>query len=154
MPLLPIELTRLLTPSSCRDSTPHSGSPNFIFISHHLVEGTSQINKANSIALTSLQLSIVSILSVLELSTPQHLKHFQPNHPQVVKMAAKGSAVADEPVDILFALHPNFNLMDMAGPLEVLTTALHDANDKCKPRHPFAPPPTFIAVARTSMHRY
>ncbi len=48
-------------------------------------------------------------------------------------MAAKGSAVADEPVDILFALHPNFNLMDMAGPLEVLASALHDANDKSKP---------------------
>ncbi|KAB5536053.1 class I glutamine amidotransferase-like protein [Coniochaeta sp. 2T2.1] len=45
-------------------------------------------------------------------------------------MAAKGSAVADEPVDILFALHPNFNLMDMAGPLEVLASALHDAKDK------------------------
>lgn len=60
-------------------------------------------------------------------------------------MAAKGSAVADEPVDILFALHPNFNLMDMAGPLEVLTTALHDASDKCKQRtsrvhHLFLPP--------------
>lgn len=41
--------------------------------------------------------------------------------------------MADEPVDILFALHPNFDLMDMAGPLEVLTSALHDANDKSKP---------------------
>lgn len=48
-------------------------------------------------------------------------------------MATKGSAVSDEPVDILFALHPNFDLMDMAGPLEVLTSALHDQKDKCKP---------------------
>jgi len=47
-------------------------------------------------------------------------------------MASKTSAVADEPVDVLFALHPKFNLLDFAGPLEVLTTALHDANDKCK----------------------
>lgn len=47
-------------------------------------------------------------------------------------MAAKGSAVSDEPVDVLFALHPKFNLMDMAGPLEVLTTALHDKNDPSK----------------------
>ncbi|KAK0643597.1 class I glutamine amidotransferase-like protein [Cercophora newfieldiana] len=45
-------------------------------------------------------------------------------------MASKTSAVADEPVDVLFALHPKFNLLDFAGPLEVLTTALHDANDK------------------------
>ncbi|KAK3400168.1 class I glutamine amidotransferase-like protein [Sordaria brevicollis] len=44
-------------------------------------------------------------------------------------MAHKSSAVADEPIDVLFALHPKFNLMDFAGPLEVLTTALHEAND-------------------------
>ncbi|KAK4107047.1 class I glutamine amidotransferase-like protein [Canariomyces notabilis] len=44
-------------------------------------------------------------------------------------MASKTSAVADEPIDVLFALHPKFNLMDFAGPLEVLTTALHDAKD-------------------------
>lgn len=44
-------------------------------------------------------------------------------------MASKTSAVADEPIDVLFALHPSFNLLDFAGPLEVLTTALHDASD-------------------------
>ncbi|KAF6820200.1 ThiJ/PfpI family protein [Colletotrichum sojae] len=45
-------------------------------------------------------------------------------------MAAKSSAVADEPVEVLFALQPNFDLLDMAGPMEALTTALHDKNDK------------------------
>ncbi|KXX74130.1 Protein DJ-1 [Madurella mycetomatis] len=44
-------------------------------------------------------------------------------------MASKTSAVADEPIDVLFALHPKFNLMDFAGPLEVLTTCLHDYQD-------------------------
>ncbi|KAK3943887.1 protein DJ-1 [Diplogelasinospora grovesii] len=44
-------------------------------------------------------------------------------------MANKTSAVADEPIDVLFALHPKFNLMDFAGPLEVLTTAQHDFKD-------------------------
>ncbi|KAK4134274.1 class I glutamine amidotransferase-like protein [Trichocladium antarcticum] len=44
-------------------------------------------------------------------------------------MANKSSAVADEPIEVLFALHPNFDLMDFAGPLEVLTTALHEAQD-------------------------
>ncbi|KAK3323478.1 class I glutamine amidotransferase-like protein [Cercophora scortea] len=44
-------------------------------------------------------------------------------------MANKTSAVSDEPIDVLFALHPKFNLMDFAGPLEVLTSALHDFND-------------------------
>lgn len=44
-------------------------------------------------------------------------------------MASKTSAVADEPIEVLFALHPKFNLMDFAGPMEVLTTALHDAKD-------------------------
>lgn len=53
-------------------------------------------------------------------------------------MASKTSAVADnEPVDVLFALHDKFDFLDFAGPLEVLTTALHDINDPCK--HP-APP--------------
>jgi transcriptional regulator GlxA family with amidase domain len=47
-------------------------------------------------------------------------------------MANKTSAVADEPIDVLFALHPKFNLMDFAGPLEVLTTAQHDFKDPCK----------------------
>ncbi|KAK3318500.1 class I glutamine amidotransferase-like protein [Apodospora peruviana] len=44
-------------------------------------------------------------------------------------MAHKTSAVDDEPVDVLFALHPQFDLMDFAGAVEVLTTALHDAQD-------------------------
>lgn len=47
-------------------------------------------------------------------------------------MASKTSAVADEPIEVLFALHHKFNLMDFAGPLEVLTTALHDAQDPSK----------------------
>ncbi|TDZ14469.1 Protein DJ-1-like protein [Colletotrichum orbiculare MAFF 240422] len=45
-------------------------------------------------------------------------------------MANKGSAVGDEPVEVLFALQPNFDLMDFAGPLEALSQALHDKNDK------------------------
>ncbi|KAK1759434.1 protein DJ-1 [Echria macrotheca] len=44
-------------------------------------------------------------------------------------MASKTSAVADEPIEVLIALQPKFNLLDFAGPLEVLTTAQHDAND-------------------------
>ncbi|KAK4126153.1 class I glutamine amidotransferase-like protein [Parathielavia appendiculata] len=44
-------------------------------------------------------------------------------------MASKTSAVADEPIEVLIALHDKFDLMDFAGPLEVLTTALHDAKD-------------------------
>jgi transcriptional regulator GlxA family with amidase domain len=44
-------------------------------------------------------------------------------------MASKTSAVADEPIEVLIALHDKFDLMDFAGSLEVLTTALHDAKD-------------------------
>ncbi|KAK3379937.1 putative amidotransferase-domain-containing protein [Lasiosphaeria ovina] len=44
-------------------------------------------------------------------------------------MASKTSAVSDEPIDVLFALQSGFNLLDFAGPLEVLTTAQHDFND-------------------------
>ncbi|KAI5868512.1 class I glutamine amidotransferase-like protein [Durotheca rogersii] len=45
-------------------------------------------------------------------------------------MAHKTSAVADEPIDVLFAIHPKFNLLDLTGPLEVLGWALHDKNDE------------------------
>lgn len=44
--------------------------------------------------------------------------------------AHKTSAVGDEPIDVLFALHPKFDLLDFAGPMEVFTTALHDPKDE------------------------
>jgi transcriptional regulator GlxA family with amidase domain len=53
-------------------------------------------------------------------------------------MAAKASAASEEPVEVLFALHPNFNLTDFAGPLEALHTAKHDPKDDCK-SHLFSP---------------
>ncbi|KAF4119487.1 ThiJ PfpI family protein [Geosmithia morbida] len=45
--------------------------------------------------------------------------------------ATKTSAVADEqePINVLFALHPKFDLLDFAGPVEVFSTALHDRDD-------------------------
>lgn len=46
--------------------------------------------------------------------------------------AHKTSAVADEPIDVLFALHPKFDLLDFAGPMEVFTSAQHDPKDECK----------------------
>ncbi|KAI1142317.1 class I glutamine amidotransferase-like protein [Hypoxylon sp. FL0543] len=45
-------------------------------------------------------------------------------------MAHKTSAVADEPIEVLFALHPKFDLLDFAGTLEVLEWARHDKNDE------------------------
>jgi transcriptional regulator GlxA family with amidase domain len=45
-------------------------------------------------------------------------------------MAPGQSAVEDvEPIEVLFALHEKFDLMDFAGPLEVLTSAKHDIKD-------------------------
>lgn len=44
--------------------------------------------------------------------------------------ASKTSAVADEPIDVLVALHPKFDLLDFAGPVQVFTSALHDAKDE------------------------
>jgi hypothetical protein len=52
--------------------------------------------------------------------------------PKSVKM----SAIADstdgpmEVVKVLFALFPNYNTLDVAGPLEVLSRALHDPKNK------------------------
>ncbi|XXG98540.1 hypothetical protein Hte_004864 [Hypoxylon texense] len=45
-------------------------------------------------------------------------------------MAHKTSAVSDEPIEVLFALYPKFNLLDFAGPLEILEWARHDKNDE------------------------
>jgi transcriptional regulator GlxA family with amidase domain len=44
-------------------------------------------------------------------------------------MAHKNSAVSDEPVEVLFVLQDKFDLLDFAGPLEVLNWARHDKND-------------------------
>ncbi|KAI8679878.1 hypothetical protein NW754_001190 [Fusarium falciforme] len=43
--------------------------------------------------------------------------------------ANKTSAVSDEPIDVLFAVHEKFDLLDFAGALEVFNTAAHDFND-------------------------
>lgn len=62
--------------------------------------------------------------------------HFHPIFPsnppsKLPKMASKATAAADnEPVDVLFALHEKFNVLDFAGPLEVLSSALHDINNQ------------------------
>jgi hypothetical protein len=46
------------------------------------------------------------------------------------------SAIADstdgpiEVVKVLFTLYPNYNTLDVAGPLEVLNRSLHDPKDK------------------------
>lgn len=47
-------------------------------------------------------------------------------------MASKTSAAAEEPIEVLIALHDKFDLLDLAGPVEVLTTALHDFKDDSK----------------------
>ncbi|KOS21377.1 Protein DJ-1 [Escovopsis weberi] len=44
--------------------------------------------------------------------------------------AHKNSAVSDEPINILIALHPKFDLFDLAGPLEVFSHAQHDPKDE------------------------
>lgn len=46
--------------------------------------------------------------------------------------ANKTSAIADqEPVDILFALQPGFDILDFAGPLAAFHKAQHDPADSC-----------------------
>ncbi|KKA30327.1 hypothetical protein TD95_002261 [Thielaviopsis punctulata] len=43
--------------------------------------------------------------------------------------AHKSSAVADEPVEVLFALQPGFDLLDFSGAYEVFAEALHEQDD-------------------------
>lgn len=42
-----------------------------------------------------------------------------------------GAADSDPVVDVLFALHDKFDFMDFAGPLQVVTSALHNITDAC-----------------------
>jgi hypothetical protein len=54
---------------------------------------------------------------------------FNPSIHIVGKMAHKTSAAADEPIEVLFALQDNFNLLDFTGPLEALTHSKHSISD-------------------------
>lgn len=47
-------------------------------------------------------------------------------------MAGKTSAVSDEPVEVLFVLQNKFDLLDFAGPFEVLSQARQTKSDDCK----------------------
>lgn len=38
----------------------------------------------------------------------------------------------NEPIQVLITMHDNMNLLDFAGPLEVLTHAQHDPNNPGK----------------------
>lgn len=54
-------------------------------------------------------------------------------------MAANAAAADSDPVvvEVLFALHDKFDIMSFAGPLQVLTHALHNVKDPgmCLFRH-------------------
>lgn len=45
---------------------------------------------------------------------------------------SKTSAISDEPINVLIALHPKFDIFDFAGPLSVFNAAQHDFSDECK----------------------
>jgi len=78
--------------------------------------------------------------------TPAHVIH--PNQHQV-EMAAQASAPADNPIQVLIALHEKFDLMDFAGPVEVFHAAQHDPNDPGTSPSPLSPLHTVIAAADT-----
>lgn len=47
--------------------------------------------------------------------------------------AIQDSGDGAEPVQVLVTLHDQMNLMDVAGPLEVMSKALHNASDPGTP---------------------
>ncbi len=47
-------------------------------------------------------------------------------------MATDTSAVSEEPVQVLFVLQNKFDLLDFAGPFEVLSQARQNKNDEGK----------------------
>ncbi|EGR47900.1 uncharacterized protein TRIREDRAFT_78626 [Trichoderma reesei QM6a] len=42
---------------------------------------------------------------------------------------SKTSAISDEPINVLIALHPKFDILDFSGPLAVFSAAQHDFSD-------------------------
>jgi hypothetical protein len=66
--------------------------------------------------------------------------------------ANKSSAIDDqEPVDVLIALHHKFDLLDFAGPMQVLTSAAHNFSDPGTSR---CPRPRPCPSARSSSPRF
>lgn len=64
-----------------------------------------------------------------------------------------------EPIRVLFTLHHNMNALDFVGPLEVLSSALHDVNDEGKSRShspslPSKPAVSFAAPFHTTPSPY
>lgn len=48
-------------------------------------------------------------------------------------MSAIRETDVDEPIQVLITMHDNMNLLDFAGPLQVLTHAQHNLNDPGMP---------------------
>lgn len=70
-------------------------------------------------------------------------------------MAANAAAAADnEPVDVLFALHEKFDILDFAGPLQVLSQAQHDINNPGMPIHATLFCPLLLLVTCISKAAY
>jgi hypothetical protein len=124
------------SPVSCRDTKRRvSRQPAAIAHSLSFLLILPPAPKLSSFAPLLCQLSTqtkrVQSTYILTTAWERTSDHVSPptHHNTLPKMASKTSAVADEPIEVLFALHPKFNLLDFAGPLEVLTSSQHDAQD-------------------------
>ena len=101
-------------------------TPLFPLFSTRLLPSFKWVTATTTTALTQ-HLDILAAAG--DAHQPTFLFFSKPTPHTLPKMASKTSAVADEPIEVLFALHPKFDLLDLAGPLEVLTSALHDTQD-------------------------
>lgn len=54
--------------------------------------------------------------------------------------AIQESGDAAESIQVLFSLHNQMNLLDLAGPLEVMNAALHNISDPGQPSSPLKMP--------------
>ena len=69
---------------------------------------------------------------VLQIANPRSESTAKPTYLQIVKMSAIADT-ADGPtpvIQVLFVLHPGFNLLDVTGTVEVFSEALHDMKNK------------------------
>lgn len=73
------------------------------------------------------------VIPTWKLPSDHPINNTDQQHHELFKMASKSSAAAEvPPIAVLVALHHNFELLDLAGPLQALQSAQHEANDECK----------------------
>ena len=98
------------------------------------------------LSLTEAFMLVFFFTAYFDLLFLQHTTHSLNPH-NTGKMSAIADGTGDGPtplIRVLIALHPGFDTLDVAGPVEVMGLARHDFKDECKT----SPTPVAILLTR------